>query len=78
MHLNPSLRQTFETIENHRKTVLKKLDDKKFISSRRLKLIARMAEFRDSVKYQKPYHALDVDEQTIMTNDIEKIFKKIH
>ena len=78
MHLNPSLKFRYQTVEKQKKTFLERIDNKKFISNRRLILIDRMKQFRESAMYQKPYAVLDVDEQTVMTCNINQMLKKVY
>ena len=75
MHLNPSLKDKHEAIQNYRKTKLKKIDNKKFISNRRLLLIDRINDFRECAKNDKQYAVLNINEQDVMTGNIKKLLK---
>ena len=78
MHLNPSWKHKQQTVENHRHMILKKLDEKKFVSNRRLIVINRMKSFIESIKYQRKYINLNLDEQILMTQDIQLMLRRLH
>ena len=68
----------YQTVEKHRHMVLRKLDERKFISNRRLILIDRMKKFIHRTRFQRKYVTLNVDEQTLRTCDIEQMLRRLY
>ena len=49
-----------------------------YYANRRRILIKRMNQFKERTEHQRTFATLDVDEQAVMTLDINKMMKHIH